>query len=129
MEKEYAETLKENFDKIAEYIKQNYPHAIKLSYDKNIKCDSPHHVYYTSYIVLSKGDVQYHFGSHGWSEYDEIYSADKREWVSSIDKREWVSGIKPKDKKLEKFILEWKSQKMYIDGTLGQYEKIFNFEV
>lgn len=120
MEKEYAEILKENFDKVAKYIKEKYPNAIKLSHDRDIKCDSPHHVYYTSYIVLSKGDIQYHFGSHGWSENDEIYSADKREWVS---------GIKPKDTRLEDFILEWTFQKMYIDGTLGQYEKIFDFEV
>ena len=120
MEKEYAEILKENFDKVAKYIKEKYPNAIKLSYDRDIKCDSPHHVYHTSYIVLSKGDVQYHFGSHGWSEGDEIYSADRKEWVSSV---------KPKDRRLEDFILEWKSQKMYIDGTLGQYEKVYDFEV
>lgn len=120
MEKEYAEILKDNFDKIAEYIKQNYPHAIKLSHDKNIKCDAPHHVYYTSYIVLSRGDVQYHRGSHGWPENDEIYSANQRGWASRT---------KPKDTRLEDFILEWKSQKLYIDGTLGQYEKVFDFEV
>lgn len=120
MEKGYAEILKDNFDKVAKYIKEKYPNAIKLSYDRDIECDSPHHVYYTSYIVLSKGDVQYHFGSHGWSGNDEIYSADRKEWVSII---------KPKDTRLEDFILEWKSQKMYIDGTLGQYEKVFDFEV
>lgn len=120
MEKEYAEILKENFDKIAEYIKQKYPNAIKLSHDRDIKCDSPHHVYYTSYIVLSKGDVQYHFGSHGCPQHDVIYSADKREWVSRI---------KQKDTRLEVFILEWTSQKMYIDETLGQYEKVFDFKV
>lgn len=120
MEKEYAEILKENFDKVAKYIKEKYPNAIKLSYDRDIKCDSPHHVYYTSYIVLSKGDVQYHFGSHGRSQDDVIYSADRKEWVSRI---------KQKDTRLEDFILEWESQKMYIDGTLGQYEKVFDFEV
>ena len=120
MEKEYAEILKENFDKIAEYIKQKYPNAIKLSYDRDIECDSPHHVYYTSCIVLSKGDVQYHFGSHGRSQDDVIYSANQRKWISRI---------KQKDTRLEDFILEWTSQKMYIDGTLGQYEKVFDFEV
>lgn len=118
--KEYSEILKKNFDKIAEYIIQKYPHAIKLSYDNDIKCASPHHVYYTSYIVLSKGDVQYHYGSHGQPQHDVIYSADKREWVSRI---------KQKDTRLEDLILEWDVQKMYVDGTLGQYETIFNFKV
>ena len=120
MEQEYTEVLKENFDKIAEYIKEKYPHAIELSYDNDIKCDSPHHVYYTSYIVLSKGDVQYHFGSHGWPQHDVIYSADQRTWVSII---------KQKDTRLEDLILEWNVQKMYIDRTLRQYENVFDFKV
>ena len=48
MEKEYAEILKENFDKVAKYMKEKYPNAIKLSHARDIECDSPYHVYYTS---------------------------------------------------------------------------------
>lgn len=120
MEKDYVKILKDNFDKIAEYIKQKYPNAIKLSNDRDIKCGSPHHVYYTSYIVLSKGDIQYHFGSHGRSQDDVIYSANQRGWVSRT---------KQKDTRLEYLLLNWDAQKMHIDGTLRQYEKIFDFEV
>ncbi|MBQ3679808.1 MAG: hypothetical protein IJP79_07290 [Paludibacteraceae bacterium] len=118
--KDYNEILKDNFAKVAEYIKQKYPHAIERSYESDIKCDSPHHVYYTSYIVLSKGDIHCHFGSHGWSDNDVIYSANQREWVSRV---------KSKDTRLEVFLLEWEAHKSYIDNTLSGYERMFDFKI
>ena len=120
---EYNELLRNNFSQIAQWVIDTFPHAIERSYTKKIKCDSLHHVHYTSYIVLTNGDVEYHRGSHGWEDYDRVFSFKHQQWYD-------CGKPKPMDDKfLEDFQLEWSAQKTYIIGTLQPYEELHTFKI
>jgi len=118
----YEELLKSNFHKVVEYIKATYPHAIERSYTKTIKCDAPHHVYYTCYIELKDGKVLYRTGSHGWDSHDDIYDDETQTWNHSYNKEYYLH-------RLERFLNEWGAQKAYIHMTLAPYESQYNFEI
>lgn len=110
------------FHKINDWIKENFPNALEESKIHSIECDSLHHVYNTSYIVLKDGKVEYHRGSHGWQSNDEIYYPETEVFVN-------VPKSKNKYAVIQEFIIEWKSQKNYITRTLTPYENIKNFEL
>ena len=119
MKKDYNKILKENFNKIAKWIKETFPHAIEQSFKRDIECNSKHHTYHSSYIVLSKGDVQYHRGSHGWNYNDSIYSYEQQKW----------NNDGTTDLALEEFIHEWSEQKLYVSNSLQPFENMYNFKV
>ena len=123
------EIVRANFAKVVEWIRATFPHAIEASYDRKIECNSVHHVYHTSYLVIDKGVVYHHRGSHGWSENDTIYnSEDGRLYENSCRGLRDVTEHR-NDIGIEEFLHEWPEQKLRIQMTLQPYENMYDFKV
>lgn len=117
---EYIETLQDDFDVIADWIKTTYSQAITRSDKRKIEILPTPLKSFNGYITIDKGKIYFEYGMIGEMGSNSIYDIEDHVWVKD-------NGM-GKENIMEDFLVDWKQYKPYLDSKLQGFNDIISFE-
>lgn len=118
---EYIETLQDDFDVIADWIKTTYSQAVTRSDNRKIEILPTPLKPFNGYITIDKGRVYFEYGMIGEVGNNSIYDIEDRVWIKD-------KGIR-KEHVMEDFLVDWEQYKPYLISKLQGFEDIISFEI